>query len=129
MARRAVPLASLPDRDRLRAARALNRYWGITSTDLRREGYRFTDRQLLDPLMDPIDDEVAIARALAGERAVWDNLTHYERLRVRFLIRVRMDATGSGLADWCRSVGEDFLTVQRYILRSRAADREKATDG
>jgi hypothetical protein len=135
MGKPALGMNSLPDRDRLRAARALNRWWGITGMELRREGYLFSDQQLHDPLLDPIDDEVAIARAVAGERAVWDALTHYERHRVRYLVRMKVEAVGNlrhnpahrnGLTDWCKAVGEDFTVVQRYIIRARARDRRKA---
>jgi len=139
MGKAALGMNSLPaDRDGLRAARALTRFWGITGMELRQQGYRFSDSQLHDPLMDPVDDEVAVARAVAGDRAVWESLTHYERQRVRHLVRLKVEAVGdlrvspshrNGLSDWCKAVGEDFTTVQRYIIRARARDRRKALDG
>ena len=45
---------------------------------------------LADPdRWDPVPDEVAVARALQGDRAVWENLTHYERREVMLAVHAR----------------------------------------
>jgi hypothetical protein len=129
-----APGGPLPDRDRLRAARALHHWWGIDRVRLNEAGYRFSQEHLSSPLYDPIDDEVAVARAFAGDRAVYATLTHYEKVRVRNLVRAEMDTpepdlSGCNLAQWCRRVGEDADMVRRFIQRARAKDRKAAALG
>lgn len=124
----------LPDRDKLRAARALHHWWGIDRMRLAEAGYRFPQEYLSSPLYDPIDDEVAVARAYAGDKAVYATLTHYEKARVRGMVRAAMDAPdqdvdGCNLVQWCARVGEDVLMLRRFMQRARGKDRKAAARG
>ena len=123
----------LPDRDRLRAARALHHWWGIDRVRLAEAGFRYSQEHLSSPLYDPIDDEVAVARAFAGDKAVYATLTHYEKARVRHMVRAVMDTPDqfpdTNLAQWCRRVGEDVGMVRRFIERARFKDRKAAARG
>ena len=129
---------SLPDRDRLRAARALHLWWGIDRVRLAEAGFRFSQEHLSAPEYDPIDDQVAIDRAFAGDRAVFANLTHYEKQKVRQKVRNVLDGPqreleGNGgpitLADWCRMVGETENVVRGFLRRARIKDRAAAARG
>ena len=40
---------------------------------------------------DPVVDEVAVRRAMDGDREVWQNLTHHERRQVLLLVKARWD--------------------------------------
>jgi len=124
----------LPDRDRLRAARALHHWWGIDRVRLAEAGFRYSQEHLSSPLYDPIDDEVAVARAFAGDRAVYATLTHYEKVRVRQLVLAEMNTAepglvGGNLAQWCRRTGEDVGTMRRFIERARGKRRKAAARG
>jgi len=122
----------LPDATRLRAARALHHWWGVDRERLHRAGFRFSQEHLSDARYDPIIDEVAVGRAVAGDREVFAALTYYERLKVRDRIRQMMDApdrTGLVLTEWAASVGEDETALRRFLQRERLRDKRAAANG
>jgi hypothetical protein len=123
---------ALPDAERLRAARALHHWWGVDRERLHGAGFRFSQEQLSADRYDPIIDEVAVSRALAGEPEVYASLTYYERLAVRHQIRHMMDAPdrdGLVLTEWVQTVGEDENAVRRFLQRERLRDRKAAVNG
>lgn len=107
----------LPDRDRLRAARALHLWWGVDRLTLARMGFTFRQEYLSSPAFDPIDDEVAVERAIAGERAVYEALTHYERARVREVVHTLYKAGELDLHEWSAKVGETSNNMSAFIYR------------
>jgi len=115
----ALTSGPLPDRDRLRAARALHLWWGVDRDTLARMGYAFKQKHLSSPAFDPIDDEVAIERAVAGERAVYEALTHYERAKVRQLVHALYEAGEVDLYEWSAKVGENGNSVSAFIYRMK----------
>ena len=122
----------LPDAERLRAARALHHWWGVDRERLHGAGFRFSQEQLSDDRYDPIIDEVAVRRALAGEPEVYASLTHYERLEVRHQIRQIMDGPdreGLVLTEWAKTVGEDENALRRFLQRERLRDKRAAAHG
>lgn len=71
---------------------------------------------------DPVDDEVAIQRALQGDTAVWNGLTHYERREAlcRFLQRYEADREES--AYWSALADRNGGTTGRTVDMGWAAD-------
>ncbi len=95
-------------------------------------------------LYDPYNDEVAIARALRGERRVWEALTYYEEVAVYERMTTRTDrdkaerASRPGALDgkkrlslvssaeedgwlrqWCDSVGANKTVANQRMARIR----------
>lgn len=79
---------------------------------------------------DPYIDEIAVEKALRGERRAWDRLTYYERQEVRAALLRRSEREPysqdhrSGveaywLGEWARSVGESIKTIRTWLHRAQ----------
>ena len=97
-------------------------------------------KQRLDEILinrwryNPDIDEVAVERAYDGDREVWINLTHYERVIVMDRLRAVWNGTrphrkwpdvevGNGIIEWAASVGE---TEQRITNRGRELSGQRS---
>lgn len=92
---------ALPSREKAEEIHQLLKQEGVTDRDIvdlvfgeRRPEYMTVVRQIIatPDRFHPDVDEVAVARALGGDRAVWEALTHYERREVMLEVRARREA-------------------------------------